>query len=380
MTPLPADAVPEWIRSVEPYLPGRPVRELEAQLGQRIIQLASNENPLGPSPRAIDAARRALAAGHRYSEGGDKYLREAVAALHGVAYENVILGAGSSELIGFAARMLLGPGGSGVISASTFPLYPISIRISGADLLETALRGYAIDLEAMAARIPATVKLIFLANPNNPTGTMFIADEFDAFLARVPRNVLVVLDEAYAEYVERGDYSRSIELVRAGRNVLVLRTFSKIYGLAGLRIGFGIGDAGLLRELEKVRAPYNTSGVAEAAALAALDDAEHVSRSLECNREGLAQLAHGLDDLGVDHVPSFANFVLVNLRREAKPVAAELEKRGVLARPVGFMGLPNAIRVTVGTKEDNAKFLQELGEIVGTTRAVDRTSHSREGR
>ncbi len=380
MTPLPADAVPEWIRNVEPYVPGRSVDELEGELGRRVLRLASNENPLGPSPLAIEAARRALAAGHRYSEGGDKYLREAVAALHGVAYENVILGAGSSELIGFAARMLLGPGSTGVTSASTFPLYPISIRISGADLVETSLRGYEINLEAMAAQLPATTKLIFLANPNNPTGTMFTADEFDAFLARVPRNVLVVLDEAYAEYVERGDYSRSLELVRAGRNMLVLRTFSKIYGLAGLRIGYGIGDAGLLRELEKVRAPYNTSGVAEAAALAALDDAEHVARSLECNSAGLAQLANGLDEIGGDHVPSFANFVLVNLAREAKSVAAELENRGVLVRPVGFMGLPNAIRVAVGTKEDNAKFLQELGEIVGTTRAVDRTSHSREGR
>ena len=380
MTPLPADAVPEWIRSVEPYVPGRPVRELESELGRRVLQLASNENPLGPSPLAIEAARRALAAGHRYSEGGDKYLREALAARHGVALENVILGAGSSELIGFAARMLLGPGSAGMTSASTFPLYPISIRISGADLVETALRGYAIDLEAMAARLPASTKLVFLANPNNPTGTMFTADEFDAFQARVPRDVLVVLDEAYAEYVERGDYSRSIELVGAGRNVLVLRTFSKIFGLAGLRIGYGIGNAGLLRELEKLRAPYNTSGVAEAAALAALDDAEHVARSLECNRAGLAQLAHGLDALGVERVPSFANFVLVNLGRDAKPVAAELEGRGVLVRPVGFMGLPNAIRVTVGTKEDNARFLQELGEITGNTRAVDRTSHSREGR
>jgi len=380
MTPLPADAVPEWIRSVEPYVPGRPVRELESELGRRVLQLASNENPLGPSPLAIEGARRALAAGHRYTEGGDKYLRDALASLHGVAFENVILGAGSSELIGFAARMLLGPGGTGVTSASTFPLYPISIRISGADLVEAPLRGYAIDLEEMAARLPATSRLIFLANPNNPTGTMFTADEFDAFLARVPRNVLVVLDEAYAEYVGRGDYSRSIELVRAGRNVLVLRTFSKIYGLAGLRIGYGIGDAGLLRELEKVRAPYNTSGAAEAAALAALDDAGHVARSFECNRAGQAQLAHGLDELGVNHVPSFANFVLVNLGRDAKPFAAELERRGVLVRPVGFMGLPNAIRVTVGTKEDNAKFLQELGEIAGTTRAVDRASHSREGR
>lgn len=380
MSPLPAGAIPEWIRSVEPYVPGKPVREIESELGRDVIQLASNENPLGPSPIAIEAAKSALGAGNHYTEGGAKYLREALAARHGVAFENIILGAGSSELIAFAARALLGPGRAGVTSTSTFPLYPINIRLTGAELVETPLRGFAIDLPALAARLSASTKLIFLANPNNPTGTMFTAAEFDAFLARVPAGVLVVLDEAYAEYVERKDYSRSIDLVREGRNVLVLRTFSKIYGLAGLRIGYGIGDAVLLRELEKLRAPYNTSSVAEAAALAALDDAEHVSRSLECNRAGLAQLAGGLDAFGMRHVSSVANFVLVDLGCEAKPVAAQLEKRAVLARPMGFMTLPNAIRVTVGTKEENAKFLAALGEIIGTTRELQAKTHSRESR
>ena len=380
MTPLPADAIPLWIRSVEPYLPGRPVREIESELRQRVIQLASNENPLGPSPRALEAARRALESGNRYSEGGDKYLREALAARHGVKFENIILGAGSSELIVFAARALLGRGRLGATSESTFPLFSINIRLAGADLAVFPLRRYAIDIEVMAERLPVTTKVVFLANPNNPTGTMFTADQFDAFLAQVPGHVLVVLDEAYAEYVERHDYSRSVELVREGRNVLVLRTFSKVHGLAGLRIGYGIGDADLLKELDKLRAPYNTSGVAEAAALAALDDTEHVRRSVECNRAGLAQLAEGLDALAVHHVPSFANFVFVDVRREAKPIAELLEKRAVLARPLGFMDLPNAIRVTVGTKDDNARFLQALGEIIGNSRSVDRSNESGEGR
>lgn len=380
MTRHPGDEIPEWIRGIEPYAPGRPIREFESGVGRRVVQLASNENPLGPSPRAIEAARRALAAGNRYTEGGDKYLREALAARHGVAFENVILGAGSSELIAMVARALLSPGRAGVTSASTFPLYPISIKIAGAELVETPLREFAIDLEGMAACLPASAKLIFLANPNNPTGTMFSAGEFDAFLARVPENVLVVLDEAYAEYVERSDYSRSIELVRARKNVLVLRTFSKVFGLAGLRIGYGIGDAGLLRELDKVRTPYNTAGVAEAAALAALEDAEHVSRSSECNRAGLAQLARGLDELRVRHVPSVANFVLVDLGREAKTVAVRLEKRGVLARPMGFVALPNAIRVSVGTKEDNAQFLEALGEALEVTRELESKAHSKETR
>jgi histidinol-phosphate aminotransferase len=380
MTRHPEDEIPEWIRGIEPYAPGRLIRELESELGRRAIRLASNENPLGPSPVAIEAARRALAAGNRYTEGRDKYLREALAARHGVAFENVILGAGSSELIAMAARALLSPGRAGVTSASTFPLYPISIKIAGAQLVETPLREFAIDLEAMAACLPATAKLIFLANPNNPTGTMFSAGEFDAFLARVPESVLVVLDEAYAEYVERSDYSRSIELVQAGRNVLVLRTFSKVFGLAGLRIGYGIGDAGLLRGLDRVRIPYNTSGVAEAAALAALEDAEHVRRSVECNRAGLAQLARGLDEMRARHIASVANFVLIDLGREAKSTAAQLEKRGVLARPMGFVALPNAIRVSVGTKEDNAQFLEAFGGAFGGTRELESKAHSKERR
>ena len=378
MTPLPADAIPRWIRSVDPYVPGRSVREIENELGHRAIQLASNENPLGPSPKAIAAAQRALAYGNRYTEGGDKYLREALAARHGVAFENIILGAGSSELITFAARALLGPGRVGATSESAFPLYAINIKLTGADLCAIPLRQYAIDLEPLAAGLPETTKAIFLANPNNPTGSMFTADHFAAFLTKVPSHILVVLDEAYAEYVERTDYSRAIELVREGRNVLVLRTFSKVFGLAGIRIGYGIGDAALLQELDKLRAPYNTSGMAEAAALAALDDTEHVARSIESNRAGLAQLARGLDELAVHHVPSVANFVMVNLGREAKPVAAQLEARGVLVHPLGFMGLPNAIRVTIGKEDDNAKFLNALGKIVGEMRDANSKSESRE--
>jgi|HubBroStandDraft_6_1064221.scaffolds.fasta_scaffold31207_5 histidinol-phosphate aminotransferase len=380
MTPLPADAIPRWIRSVDPYLPGKPVRDIESEIGRRAAQLASNENALGPSPKAIEGARRALAEGNRYTEGGDKYLREALAARHGVAFENIILGAGSSELITFAARALLGPGRVGATSESAFPLYAINIKLTGADLCAIPLRQYAIDLEPLAASLPETTKAIFLANPNNPTGTMFTVDQFESFLAKIPSHVLVVLDEAYAEYVDRSDYSRSIELVREGRNVLVLRTFSKVFGLAGLRIGYGIGDAALLQELDKLRAPYNTSSMAEAAALAALDDTEHVARSVESNRAGLAQLERALDELAVHHVPSFANFVLVNLGREAKPIAAQLEACGVLVRPLGFMGLPNAIRVTVGTEDDNANFLNAFGKIVGEKRDAKSKSESREPR
>ena len=365
MIAAPSDAVLEWVRALQAYAPGRPVREIERETGRRVIQLASNESPLGPSPRALEAARTALEFGNRYTQGGNKYLREALAARHGVAFENVILGAGSSEVITFAARALLAPGCSGVTSASTFPLYPINIAACGARATAVPLRGFSIDLERMAGSLPANTKIIFLANPNNPTGTMFPADEFEAFLRRVPQHVLVVIDEAYAEYVERADDSRSIELVREGRNVLLLRTFSKVYGLAGFRIGYGIGAAALLAEMNKLRALYNTSGVAEAAALAALDDSAHVARSLDCNRKGMAQLARGLNALAVPYVQSFGNFVLLDLEREAKPISAELYKRGILVPAMGFAGLPNALRVTVGIEDENAVFLNALGEVLG---------------
>jgi len=300
---------------------------------------------------------------NRYPDGGDFCLREALAARHGVGIENIILGAGSSELIQMAGAALLRPGDAGVTSCGTFPLYPIAIEIAGAELIEAPLRDHAIDLDAIAERLPNHTKLIFLANPNNPTGTMFTASEFAAFLERVPEDALVVLDEAYSDYVEHRDYSRSVELVREGRNVFVLRTFSKAYGLAGLRIGYGIGAPRLLLEFDKVRVPYNTSSVAESAALAALDDGEHVRRSVELNRAGVAQLARGLEALGVRYVPPAGNFVLVEVARDARLVSAELLEFGVMVRPLGFAGLPKAIRVTVGTFEENEKFLHAMTEL-----------------
>jgi len=225
-------------------------------------------------------------------------------------------------------------------------------------------RAHAFDLEALARAVTPRTKLVYLANPNNPTGTMFTADALDAFLARVSDSVVTVLDEAYYEYIDRPDYSRSIECVRQGRNLLVLRTFSKVYGLAGLRIGYAIGPAVLLAEMNKVRSPFNTSGVAQAAALAALDDAEHVRRSITSNRAGLAQLGEGLAALGVQHVPSAGNFLLIELDTDAKPAADALLHCGVIVRPMGWMGFPDAIRVTVGTRPEIEKFLDALGQVL----------------
>lgn len=357
------ELIPEHIRRIQPYVPGRPIEEVERDLRVRAVKLASNENPLGPSPLGIAAAQKALRDAHRYPDGGGYYLREKLAGLLGIGMENIILGEGSSDLIDLAARLLLGPGTEGLTSEGSFPLFYSSIQATGARLVEAPLEDYTFDLEAMARAISPRTRLIFMANPNNPTGTMFTADALDRLLERLPEGVLVVLDEAYFHYVERDNYSRSIELVRSGRNVLVLRTFSKVYGLAGMRVGYGVGQATLLEEINKVRLPFNTSGVAQAAALAALDDTEHVRRSIECNRAGLEQLSRGLAALGVRYVSSVCNFILVELGADAKPVADALLQLGVIVRPMGWMGFPNAIRVSVGTKEENDKFLAALAKV-----------------
>ena len=363
MTDFTHELVPPYIRELAPYVPGKPIEEVERELNMHAIKLASNENPLGASPLAIAAAQKALAASNRYPDGSGFYLREALAKKHGIPVESIILGGGSTELIDLSARIALVPGDCGVTSYGSFPLYYIAIRATGASFLDVPMHDYQFDLEAIARDLPEETKLIFLANPNNPTGTMFSADNLNTFLARVPEHILVVLDEAYYDYVDDPNYSRSIDIVRGGRNLIVLRTFSKVYGLAGLRIGYGIGPAALLAEMNKIRGPFNTSGVAQAAALAALDDTEHVRRSVESNRAGLAQMASGLHSLKIKFVPSVANFLLVIFGTDTEPLVEELLKHGVIVRPMRWMGFPTALRVTVGTHEENEKFLRALAEV-----------------
>jgi histidinol-phosphate aminotransferase len=357
------ELVPDYIREITPYVQGRPIEEVERELQIEAVKLASNENPLGPSPLAVEAARNALSESNRYPDGSGFYLRQALARKHDISMDQIILGGGSTELIDLVARLLLRPTDAGVTSYGSFPLYYIAVRATGARLIETLLNNYRFDLDAIAQNLSAQTKLVFLANPNNPTGTMFTSDEFDAFLARVPGHVFVVLDEAYCDYIERPDYSRSVDIVKRRGNLMVLRTFSKVYGLAGLRIGYGLGPAGLLDELNKIRGPFNTSGVAQVAALAALDDREHVRRSIDSNNAGLAQIAGGLKELGVRCVPSVANFILAEFGYDTEPLSEELTKRGVIVRPMRWMGFPQAIRVSMGTRAENEKFLSALADV-----------------
>ena len=355
--------IPQYIAEIDPYIPGKPIEEVERELGLTAVKLASNENPLGPSPLAIEAAKRALAESNRYPDGGSYYLREALASRLNVPREKIIVGNGSADVIHLAAAVLLGPGESAVTSEGSFPLYYIAIEKMGARLIAVPQKNYGFDLDAIARAVEEDTRIIYIANPNNPTGSVFAADAFDEFLEKIPEEVLVVLDEAYYEYVEMKNYSRSLDLVRADKNVLVLRTFSKVYGLAGLRIGYGIGPVELIEAMDKIRLPFPSSGVAQAAAFAALDDKEHVQRSLETNRAGLRQLENGLREMGVKFAPSVTNFVLVEVGGDADALAAQLLKLGVIVRPMAWMGFPHAIRVTVGTRDENEKSLNALQQL-----------------
>ncbi len=359
--------ISEPVLRIQPYVPGKPIEEVERELGVQAIKLASNENPLGPSPRAVEAIRAAAADTHRYPDGSAYVLRHRLAGKLGVAPERLVFGAGTSELILLTAHAYLTAEDEGLTSESTFPVYAAGILATGARLVETPLVEHAIDLDGIAAAVTRRTRIIYLSNPNNPTGTWFSASAFESFLNRIPDDVLVVLDEAYYEYAERPGYSRSLEMVAEGRNIVVLRTFSKVYGLAGLRLGYGVAREEIVGAIDRVRHPFNTSGLAQAGALAALDDAEHVRRSLEMNRAGLDQLSYGLDDLQVSYVPSIANFILADVGN-GDAVAGALLHLGVVVRPMAWMGIPQAIRVTVGTAEENRKFLAALGETLDARR------------
>ena len=348
MTHTLEELIPDYIQGLPAYVPGKPVEEVEQDLKIHAVKLASNENPLGPSPKAIEAARRALGDANWYPDGGSKRLREVLAARFGVRSEEVFVGLGSSEIIDLASRVLLRPGLEGITSEGSFALFSIAIRASGGKLILTPMKNFAFDLDAIARAVTPQTRIIYIANPNNPTGTAFGAAEFSAFLKRVPGDVLVVYDEAYKEYAERTDFPNAMELFREYNNILTLHTFSKVYGLAGLRIGYGIGHPTLVAEMNKLRTPFNVTSIGQAAALAALDDPEHVQRSAEMNRAERKRLYIELRRLGLNPVPSETNFLFIQLGQNAKSFCDELLHEGVIVRPMAWMGFPDAIRISVG--------------------------------
>ena len=364
MTRTIEELIPEYIRGLPVYVPGRPIEEVERELKIHAVKLASNENPLGPSPKGMEAARKVLADANRYPDGGTLRLREKIAAMHEVSPDEIFIGLGSSEIIDVVARTLLGPGRIGLTAEGTYAPFSTAIRASGASLERVPLCGFKFDLPELAHAITNATRVIYLANPNNPTGTAFGAEEFQRFLSQVPSDTLVVLDEAYIHYAERPDMPQSVELFRLRKNLLILRTFSKVYGMAGMRIGYGIGQAPLVNAMNKLRTPFNVSGVAQAAAIAALDDHDHVRRCIEANRMERKRITEEVARLGLLPVKSETNFVFVETGPEAKAISEELLREGVIVRPLAWMGFPEAIRISVGTTEENSKLFEAMGRVL----------------
>jgi len=346
-----------WLRDLVSYEPGKPIEDVARELGLKpheIIKLASNENPLGPSPKALAAMREMLERSHFYPDGGGFYLREAIAQKFGFERGNVMLGCGSNEIIEFIGKAFLNPGDEIVTARHAFVVYKLMATLFGAKTIEVPDPNFAHDLDAMAAAITPKTKEVFIANPNNPTGTLLAQDEIDRFMDKVPAHVIVVFDEAYYEFNENAP--DTLKFVREGRNVVVLRTFSKIQGLANLRIGYGLAKAELVDVLGKTRQPFNTNGIAQAGALAGLADEEHQRKTREITIEGRNFLQQEFEAMGLDYVPSFANFVLVKVGN-GKSVFQSLMKRGIIVRDMTSYGLPEWIRVSIGTMEQNRRFL-----------------------
>jgi histidinol-phosphate aminotransferase len=350
----------EWLRDLVAYEPGKPIEDVARELGlqpHEIIKLASNENPLGPSPKALAAMRDALERAHFYPDGGGFYLREAIAKKFGLTRANVILGCGSNEIIEFIGHAFLSPGDEVITSRHAFVVYKLMATLFGARTIEVDDPGFAHDLAGMAAAITPRTKEIFIANPNNPTGTLLSQREIDRFMEKVPPHIVVVFDEAYYEFLDQPP--DTLKFVRAGKNVIVLRTFSKIQGLANLRIGYGLASPELIEVLQKTRQPFNANGIAQAGALAGLDDEEHQRKTREITKTGRDRLQRAFAEMQLEFVRSHANFVLVKVG-DGKRIFQQLLRRGIIVRDMAAYGLPEWIRVSIGTPEQNERFLAEL--------------------
>jgi histidinol-phosphate aminotransferase len=353
------------VLELEPYSPGKPIEEVKRELGLTdVVKLASNENPIGPSPRAMEAAMRAMQSVNLYPDGSCFELRQAVAKHVGMPPECLLFGNGSDELIHYIGLTFLMPGDEVITGYPSFVRYEAAAKLNNAPLHLVPLREHRFDLPAILERISQRTKLVFIANPNNPTGTIVTADEVEAFMKALPEHVVVVFDQAYQEYVSRSDYPDTLGYVREGRHVIVLRTFSKAYALAGLRVGYAIARPDIIDAMNRVREPFNVNSVAQAAALAALQDQEHLRRAVELNRQGLEYLYRHFERLGLPYVRSEANCVMVDLQRDSQPVFQALLRKGVIVRTGHIFGLPTYLRITTGKPEENERFIRALEEVL----------------
>ena len=353
-----------YVRAISPYLPGKPITQLAREMGlpvERIVKLASNENPLGMSPKAKVALEKALGSLERYPD--DFGLKSALANHSGLGMERIVLGNGSNDVLDMIARVFLAPGRSTVFSQHAFAVYPIASLSAGAELIAVPAKDFGHDLEAMRQAIRPDTRLIWIANPNNPTGTFLPYPQLKAFLQAVPANVVVVLDEAYNEYIPLEERADTTAWLAEFPNLVITRTFSKIYGLAGLRIGYALASAEVADLMNRVRQPFNCNNLALAAATAALDDHEFVTRSYELNRAGMEQILGGLKRFGFAHIPSHGNFLTFKAG-DAAALNQKLLKQGVIVRPIGGYGMPEWLRVTIGTEIENLRFLDALDRSV----------------
>lgn len=365
------DQAPAHVRAISPYQPGKPVSELarEMQLDEaNIVKLASNENPLGMSPRAHAAALQAMQEIARYPDGNGFELKHALHQRFGVGMNQIVLGNGSNDVLEIAARSLLGPGTSAVYAQYAFAVYPLATQACGARGIAVPATEYGHDLDAMLAAITPDTRIVFIANPNNPTGTFVGGDRLYAFLRKVPQNVLVVLDEAYNEYLPLAKRYDSVAWLNEFANLLICRTFSKVYGLAGLRVGFGLTSPAVADLMNRIRQPFNVSSVALSAASAALSDDEFLQRSYALNQAGMQQLEAGFKSLGLKWIPSCGNFIAVEVG-DAAAINQALLKQGVIVRPIGGYGMPTWLRVSIGSATENQHFLEALTNVLNAVKA-----------
>ena len=354
------------VQRLQPYLPGKPVSELEREYGIKdIIKLASNENPLGPGPRALEALKNAVGEIARYPDGACFELRTRLAAHHGVEIGQVTLGNGSNDVLELIARAYVGTGDEVIFSQHAFAVYPIVTQAVGGASVTAPAKNWGYDLDAIAKLITTKTRIIFIANPNNPTGTWLTADQLDRFLSHIPERILVVLDEAYFEYAHNPamgspQYPDASAWLPKYANLVVTRTFSKAYGLAGLRVGYALSNPQVADILNRVRQPFNVNSLAQVAACAAMDDVDHLQKSVQLVCDGLKQLQAGFDEMGLESIPSVGNFICVSTGGDAAPVYEMLLRQGVIVRPVANYGMPQHLRITIGLPSENERFLTAL--------------------
>lgn len=357
-----SDLAPRYIRDIAPYQPGKPTSELARELGMNeadIVKLASNENPLGVSPKALAAIEKLLPELALYPDGSAYELKSVIAKKFAVAMEQIVIGNGSNDILELAARTFLVPGDRAVYAQHAFAVYPLAVKAVGGIGIEVPAKDFGHDLDAMAAAITPEVKLVFVANPNNPTGTFIEADKVRAFLAKVPRQTIVVLDEAYTEYLPKPLRTDTAAWLKDFPNLIISRTFSKAYGLAGLRVGYGLAHADVIALFNRVRQPFNVNQLALAAAAAALNDDDFIAASFDVNERGMKQLTTAFQQMGLEYIPSFGNFVSVKVG-DAGVIFQKLLRAGVIVRPVASYGMPQYLRISIGTESQNSTFLKAL--------------------